>query len=58
MIHSLGLFGLFLLSQSVQSKKYFQPTFYDTSSTHPAKPNRLQKKTAVLGKQAAFPWEC
>lgn len=49
MIHSLGLFGLFVFFQSAQSKKYFQPTFYDTSITQPVKTSRLQK-IALLGK--------
>lgn len=56
MIHSLGLFGLFFFFNLRQAKKYFQPTFYDTSITHPVKVSRLQK-IDLLGKREAFSWK-
>lgn len=48
MIHSLGLF-VFFFNLHRRARNYFQPTFYDTSSSHPVKTSRLQK-IALLGK--------
>lgn len=54
MIHSLGLFGLFLLFQSVQSKKYFQPTLHDNQQHPPCESEPSAEGNSTAGKASSF----